>query len=83
MERLTYSPFTVTIFIGVSLLVGGFFGFLGGRSLGLPPSRSAVYEIPMADKKSPWRVTTFQGKVYVLIEAPSMPEDMKRGAPLP
>ena len=45
------------------------------------PSRSAVYEIPMADKGQSWRVTSFQGKLYVLIEAPSMPENYLKGKP--
>lgn len=42
------------------------------------PARSAVYEIPMGNN-IPWRVTTFRGKVYVLIEAPSMPEEFIKG----
>jgi len=59
-------------------LIVGLFGFILGRNFDLPPTRSAVYEIPMADRREPWRVTTYRNKVYVLIEAPSMPEDIVR-----
>ena len=61
----------------VSLLALGF-AFIWGAKFAVPTSRSAVYEIPMADRREPWRVTTYRNKVYVLIEAPSMPEDITR-----
>lgn len=69
------------------ILIGcviGLSSFALGMRFNMPhqPIRSAVYEIPMA-KGQPWRVTTFQGKVYVLIEAPSMPEDIRKGTSLP
>ena len=66
------------------LIIGfiiGLTGYVLGERFTLPRIRSAVYEIPMA-KGQPWRVTTFQGKVYVLIEAPSMPEDIRKGTSL-
>lgn len=70
MEKSTW----VLILMG---FVIGLVGFVLGGKVNLPPKRSAVYEIPMA-KGQPWRVTSFQGKVYVLIEAPSMLEDITR-----
>ena len=68
------STYFIIVLWGVVILLVGF--VLGG-TISLPPKRSSVYEIPMA-KGQPWRVTSFQGKVYVLIEAPSMPEDITR-----
>ena len=67
----------LTVLVLLSVAIGLAAGF---KLFSPPPSRSAVYEIPMA-KNTAWRVTTFQGKVYVLIEAPSMPEDIKKGGP--
>ena len=74
MEKKSYGSFAVACFVIISFLIGGILGF----NFGLPPSRAAVYEIPMADRREPWRVTTYRNKVYVLIEAPSMPEDITR-----
>lgn len=87
MENQNTSPTKADYFVIVLLcLVSGVVGFLLGFSLSVkfysPPSRSAVYEIPMV-KRHPWRVTVYDGKVYVLIEAPSMPEGIKEGAPPP
>lgn len=77
MEKKSYGSFAVAYFVILSFLIGGILGF----NFGLPPRRSAVYEIPMADRREPWRVTTYRNKVYVLIEAPSMSEDIvKKGA---
>ena len=78
MEKQPYGSFAVAFFVVVSLFIGGVLGFMGGKTFGIPLPRSAVYEIPMADRREPWRVTTYRNKVYVLIEAPSMPEDIAR-----
>lgn len=64
--------------IALICLIAGLVSSLLGRYFVLPPIRSAVYEIPMADRREPWRVTTYRNKVYVLIEAPSMPKEIIR-----
>ena len=74
MEKQPYGLFAVMLIIG--LFIGVILSSLGGKIFVL--SRSAVYEIPMADRREPWRVTTYRNKVYVLIEAPSMPEEIIR-----
>ena len=76
MEKSTAS-YAITIIIGI---VFGLIGFGLGEIKGSYFSRSIVYEIPMA-KGQLWRVTSFQGKVYVLIEAPSMPEEIRKVMP--
>jgi len=68
---------TKILIVIACILVLGYAFILGGK-FAVPASRSSVYEIPMADRREPWRVTTYRNKVYVLIEAPSMPEDIVR-----
>ena len=65
-------------FLMLILLLIVSIGLILEREFSSPPIRSAVYEIPMADRREPWRVTTYRNKVYVLIEAPSMPEEIIR-----
>ena len=78
IEKLIGVKITIALLLFTGFTIGLFTSLFIVNKMSASPSRSSVYEIPMADRREPWRVMTYRNKVYVLIEAPSIPEEVTR-----